>query len=173
VLGAKDLFLGGVVDVEKILVRGERLPTWKEVGLAAVDVTIVVGGVGAISKAARVGGRTAAEKSTARLMAEGAYGAISGMVKTGERIAPVAFVYVALTRPDVIASAGGWIAEQFGIYRFVGIFVVYLIGISLVLQFLRPLLWCGRIVLWSSHRLRHISLRPPQRHLRAQATFGP
>src|SRR5215467_11367633 len=32
----KDLVLGGVDDVETILVRGERLPTWKEAGFAAL-----------------------------------------------------------------------------------------------------------------------------------------
>jgi hypothetical protein len=60
--------------------------------------------------------------------------------------APVAFAYVASTRPQLVASAGGWIAEQLGGNRIVGIFAVYLIGIFLVLQFLRPLLWCGRTV---------------------------
>jgi hypothetical protein len=54
-LGLKDLLLGGVGDIETILVRGERLPSWKEVGFAALDVTIVAGGVGAVAKVARVG----------------------------------------------------------------------------------------------------------------------
>jgi hypothetical protein len=189
-LGAKDLLFGGVGDLETILVRGERLPTWKEVGFAALDVTIVAGGVGAVTKAARVGVgaagtiekgtlrvaaaegaaaeknaiRVAAEgvaennairvtaaegaagKNTIRLAAEGAYEAISAVGKTAVLVAPVAFAYVAITRPQLIASAGGWIAEQLGANRLVGIFAVYLIGIFLVLQFLRPLLWCGRIV---------------------------
>jgi hypothetical protein len=146
ILGAKDLLLGGVGDIETILVRGERLPTWKEVGLAALDVTVVAGGVGAAAQAARFGVRTAGvvEKSTVRLAAEGAYEAISAVGKTSVRVAPIAFVYVAITRPQLIASAGGWIAEQFGGNRSVGIFAVYLIGIFLVIQFLRPLLWCGR-----------------------------
>jgi len=148
ILGAKDLLLGGTSDIETILVRGERLPTWKEAGLAALDVTIFAGGVGAVAKAASVGVRTAgvAEKSAIRLAAEGAYEAISVVGKTSVRVAPVAFVYVAVTRPQLIASAGGWVAEQFGVNRFVGIFAVYMVGIFLVLQFLRPLLWCGRII---------------------------
>src|SRR5215470_6050704 len=132
-LGAKDLLLGGVGDLETILVRGERLPTWKEVGFAALDVAIVAGGVGAVAKAAGVGaagtveknalrlaaaeGATAeknairlaaaegaAEKNTVRLAAEGAYEAISTVGKTGVLVAPVAFVYVAVTRPQLIAS---------------------------------------------------------------------
>jgi len=173
-LGLKDLLIGGVGDIETILVRGERLPTWKEVGFAALDVTIVAGGVGAVAKVARLGVGTAevveksavrlaaegaAEKNSIRLAAEGAagnsairvaaegaYEAISAVGKTGVFVAPIAFAYVAMTRPQLIASAGGWVAEQFGANRSVGIFAVYLIGIFLLLQFLRPLFWCGRIV---------------------------
>jgi hypothetical protein len=174
-LGAKDLLFGGVGDIETILVRGERLPTWKEVGFAALDVTVVAGGVGAVAKVARLGVGTAeaVEQSTVRLAAEGAagkntirlaaaegaaetnafrvaaegaYEAISAVGKAGVLVAPVAFAYVAITRPQLIASAGGWVAEQLGVNRLVGIFAVYLIGGFLVLQFLRPFLWCGRIV---------------------------
>jgi hypothetical protein len=172
--GVKDLLLGGVEDIETILVRGERLPTWKEVGFAALDVTVVAGGVGAVAKAARVGigtaeaveksavrvaAENAAETNSVRLAAEGAagnnvirvaaegaYEAIGAVGKTGVLVAPVAFAYLAVTRPQLVASAGGWIAERLGGNRIAGIFVVYLIGIFLVLQFLRPLLWCGRIV---------------------------
>ena len=174
-LGLKDLLFGGVGDIETILVRGERLPTWKDVGFAALDVTIVTGGFGAVAKAARLGVATAetVEKSTVRLAAEGAaekntirlgaaegtaennvirvsaqgvYEAISTVGKTGIFVAPIAFAYVAITRPQLIASAGGWVAEQFGSSRFVGIFAVYLIGTLLVFQFLRPFWWCLRTV---------------------------
>ena len=175
-LGMKDLLLGGVGDIETILVRGERLPSWKEVGFAALDVTIVAGGVGAVAKAARLGVATAetveksavrlgaegaaAEKNTMRLAAaegtvennvirvsaQGAYEAISTVGKTGVFVAPIAFAYVAITRPQLIASAGGWVAEQLGSSRFVGIFAVYLIGTLLLVQFLRPLWWCLRMV---------------------------
>jgi hypothetical protein len=175
-LGMKDLLLGGVGDIETILVRGERLPSWKEVGFAALDVTIVAGGLGAAAKAARLGVATAetaeksavrlgvegaaAEKNTMRLAAaegtaennvirvsaQGAYEAISTVGKTGMFVAPIAFAYVAITRPQLIASAGGWVAEQLGSNRFVGIFAVYLIGTFLILQFLRPLWWCVRTV---------------------------
>jgi hypothetical protein len=175
-LGMKDLLLGGVGDIETILVRGERLPSWKEVGFAALDVTIVAGGLGAAAKAARLGVATAetveksavrlgaegavAEKNTVRLAAaegtaennvirvsaQGAYEAISTVGKTGIFVAPIAFAYVAITRPQLIASAGGWVAEQLGSNRLVGIFAVYLIGTLLVLQLLRPLWWCVRTV---------------------------
>jgi len=172
--GLKDLLLGGVDDIETVLVRGERLPTWKEVGFAALDVTVIAGGVGAIANASRLGidaaeavekstvrlaAEDAAEKSSVRLAAEGAAGSnairvaaegafetIVAVGKTGAIVAPVAFAYLAITRPQLVASAGGWIAEQLGGNRIIGIFAVYLIGVFLVLQFLRPLLWCGRAV---------------------------
>jgi hypothetical protein len=75
-LGVKDLLLGSVEDIETILVRGERLPTWKEVGFAALDVTIIAGGVGAAAKAARfgIGAAETVEKSAARAAAEGVAG---------------------------------------------------------------------------------------------------
>jgi hypothetical protein len=174
-LGLKDLLVGGVEDIETILVRGERLPSWKEVGFAALDVTIVAGGIGAVANAARLGVGTVEtiEKSTVRLAAEGAaekntvrlaaaegtaennvirvsaggaYEAITNVGKTGIFLAPIAFAYVAITRPQLIASAGGWVAEQFGSNRFVGVFAVYLIGTLLVLHFFRPLWWCLRTV---------------------------
>ena len=209
-LGAKDLLFGGVEDVETILVRGERLPTWKEVGFAALDVTIVAGGVGAAAKAARLGVGAAetveksavrvaaegaaeknairlaaaegvaessairaaaggAEKNAFRLAAEGAYEAISAVGKTAVVAAPIAFAYVAITRPQLIASAGGWIAEQLGGNRLVGIFAVYLIGIFLILQFLRPLLWCGRIVGTPIFRLARYAYGRPTRRLARSA----
>jgi len=178
--GLKNLVLGGVDDIETILVRGERLPTWKEVGFAALDVTIIAGSVGAIAKATRFGIGTAeavekgairltaenVEKNSLRLAAEGAagnnvfrvaaegaYETISTVGKTGAMVAPVAVAYLAVTRPQLVASAGGWVAEKLGANRIAGIFAVYLIGLLLVLHFLRPLLWCGRAVGKPSWRL--------------------
>jgi hypothetical protein len=180
--GLKNLVLGGVDDIEKILVRGERLPTWEEVGFAALDVTVIAGSVGALAKVARLGVGTAeaveagavrvaaenvVEKSSIRLAAEGAaesaaeraagnsvirvaavgaYDAIAAVGKTGAIVAPVAVAYLAITRPQLVASAGGWIAEQLGGNRIAGMFAVYLIGVFFVLQVLRPFLWCTRAV---------------------------
>jgi hypothetical protein len=87
-----------------------------------------------------------AENNVIRVSAEGVYAAISTVGKTGIFVAQIAFAYVAMTRPQLIASAGGWVAEQFGSNRFVGIFAVYLVGTLLVFQFLRPLSWCVRTV---------------------------
>jgi hypothetical protein len=168
VLGLKEFFFGGVADIETILVRGERLPSWKEAGFATLDVAIVSGVVGAVTRVARLGVGTAeavgntsirlaaegaAKRTTIRLAAEGAYEAISGVGKAGLLVGPAAFLYVAVTRPQLIASAGGWLAEQFGGNRLVGIFAVYLIGVLLALQLLRPLLWCAQIVARALSRL--------------------
>ncbi len=46
-LGAKNLVLGGVSDLEGVITRGERLPTWGEMGWATFDAVILVGGIGA------------------------------------------------------------------------------------------------------------------------------
>jgi hypothetical protein len=93
--GVKNVLLGGVDDIETVLVRGERLPSWKEVGFAALDVTIIAGGIGAVAKVARlgIGGAAAAEESAAvtaeataesssvQLAAEGATDAAEGVAK--------------------------------------------------------------------------------------------
>jgi hypothetical protein len=169
-LGVKEFLFGGIGQLETILVRGERLPTWKEVGLAALDVAIFAGGVGGVAKAVRVG--AVVEKSTARLTIEGAYEAISVVGKTTGRAAPIAFVYVVFTRPELIASAGGWVAEQFGIPRFVGIFAVYLIGILLVLRLLRALVSCCRLGGLAFGCPRHIWRDFRRRSLPPQAAFA-
>jgi hypothetical protein len=147
ILEAKQFLLGGVGDVEKVLVRGERRPTWKEAGLAGLDAIIIVGGVGAITKVARAGGDAAAEEeSTGLLMAEGAYETVGVVGRTVVRIAPYAFLYVLVTRPTLILSLGGSVAEQFGINRYVGIFAVSFMGMLLAFQLLRPLIWCAQAV---------------------------
>jgi hypothetical protein len=42
-LGAKNIVFGGVSDLEGVIARGERLPSWGEMGWAAFDAVIVVG----------------------------------------------------------------------------------------------------------------------------------
>jgi hypothetical protein len=175
ILEGKQLFLGGVGDIERVLVRGERLPTWKEVGLAGLDATIIVGGVGAIAKLARAGGDAIVEKSAGRLMAEGGYEAVSVVSKTAARIAPYApyaVLYVLVTRPTLILSLGGWVAERFGIDRYVGIFAVSFIGILLALELLRPLIWCGQVVGRSFGSLRGLLVRRPQQRSCSQLSVS-
>src|SRR3989338_6639484 len=38
---AKNLLVGGIADVERVLVRCERLPNWQEVGMAELNVAII------------------------------------------------------------------------------------------------------------------------------------
>ncbi len=149
ILEVKHFFLGGVEDFEKILVRGERLPTWGEASLAALDATVVVGAVGAFAKVARVGREALVEKNVGQVMLEGAYGTVSVVARTGWRIAPCALLYVAVTHPKLILSLGGWVAEQLGFNRIVGIFAVCFVGMLLALKLLAPLVRCGRALVGS------------------------
>ena len=142
-LEAKQFFLGSAGDLETVLVRGERLPTWKETSLALLDATVVVGGVGAFAKVARVGREALAEKSVGRVAIEGAYKTVRVAGKTGWVIAPYAVAYVAITRPTLILSFGGWAAEQVGLNRMVGIFFVALVGMWAVFKLLSPVIRCG------------------------------
>ena len=143
-LGTKDLFLGGFFDIEKILVRGERLPTQAEVGGAAIDVVLVAGGVGVLAKAARVGIGGVVEKGAFRFSVGAAFETVGAVGRIGRKFGPWALGYVAITRPGLLASAGGWVAEQLGLPWWLGVFAVYFFGIQIAFFLLWPLLWCGR-----------------------------
>jgi hypothetical protein len=52
-LAAKNIAFGGISDLEQVLARGERLPSWNEVGWASVDAVMVVGGLGFAAKSLR------------------------------------------------------------------------------------------------------------------------
>ena len=140
VLGAKYFLAGGISDVEKVMVRGERWPTWKEAGSAVLDVAIVFGGASAATKVARAD--DLAEKSTARLFVEGAYKPIGTVGKAGLYGAPVVLAYLALTDPKLIFALGGRIAELLGYDRYVGILAVCFIGVFAVIQLFWPLVRC-------------------------------
>ena len=146
--GAKDFFLGGAFNLEKILVRGERLPTLMELGEAGVDAVIVAGALKGLAKASHLGSVKLAGKGSLR----SAYDALGTIGRTGRKAGPYALAYIALTQPDLLASAGGWIAEQFGLPRIVGLFVVYAVGLFLLIQFFVTPLVLGWIAL-SSYRL--------------------
>jgi hypothetical protein len=143
-LEAKQFLLGGVGDVETVLVRGERLPTWKEAGLAALDVTVVAGGAGALAKVVRVGRDALVERGAGRLAIEGAYETIGAVGRTGWRVAPYALAYVVVTRPTLILSLGGWVAEQSGLNPRVGIFAIAFVGMLVMRRLLIPLIRCVR-----------------------------
>ena len=154
-LGAKNLMLGGVSDLESVIARGERLPTWSEMGWAAVDTAIVVGGIGAVAKTVQVarGSATVAMRGTARVVhlraaGEGAARSLATVGKAAGMAAAVAVPYVAITRPHLVASAGGWLAEQAGLPGWVGVFAAYaalcLALATLARVLLGPILWALR-----------------------------
>ncbi len=172
VLGAKNILLGGISDLESVLARGERLPTWGEMGWAAFDGLIVAGGVGATAKALRVSrapiaaaGRgtvkathlSAAGRSAARSLAT--VGRAAGVA------AIVAIPYVVVTRPHLVAAAGGWLAEQAGLPAWLGVFAAYALLCLIVATLLRlvlgPFAWTIqallRCVSWIAGRVRRCS----------------
>lgn len=156
-LGAKNIVFGGVSELEGVITRGERLPSWSEVGWAAFDAVIVVGGVGAAAKALRVArapvavaGRGTLRIAHLRASGRGAVQSLSAVGTAAGVAAVVALPYVAITRPHLLTNAAGWIAEQAGFPSWLGAFAAYLL-FCLVLAFLLrlvlgPLVWTLRIL---------------------------
>lgn len=131
-LGAKNLVLGGVSDLEAVVARGERLPSWSEVGWAALDAVIVVGGVGAVAKTLRaarvptaVAARGTARMAYLRTAGRGAAQSLAAVGRAAGVAAAVALPYVAITRPHLVAGAAGWLAEQAGLPAWTGVFTAY------------------------------------------------
>lgn len=157
-LGAKNIVFGGVSDLEAVIARGERLPTWGEMGWAALDAAIVVGGAGAAVKtlrAAKTPAMAAARATPVAYLRTAGKGAAESLVAVGKAAgvaAAVAIPYVAVTRPGLFASAGGWLAEQAGLPGWLGAFAAYAV-LCLVLAWLvrivlRPVAWLMRPALW-------------------------
>jgi hypothetical protein len=145
-----ELFTGGITDLEVAILRGEK-PTWKQVGFAVLDVTIVLGGASVVVnslKAAKVAGRgIALARVGAAVRTVVTVGKATG--KAALVAAPVAFAYMALNHPGMLASGAGWIAEHWlgAEWRWVGVLVLALVVatcimsvLELVYKFLRLLL---------------------------------
>lgn len=161
--GVKNLVFGGASDLEAVIARGERLPTWGEMGWAAVDAAIVVGGIGAATRAVRVARvpATVSARGTSRAIhlraaGQGAVRSLATVGKAAGVAAIVAIPYVAITRPHLVAGAGGWLAEQAGLPGWLGVFGVYallcLALVALLRIVLRPVMWTtlmiGRALGW-------------------------
>ena len=122
---ATDLFTSGITDLEAAMVRGEKV-TWKQVGWASLDATVVLGGASVLIKSLQTAklaktGAAAAKAGTA-FRTIGTIGKIAA-VSTGT-VAAVAII----SNPSLIAAAAGWIAEHvFGLPKWVGVFVLTLI----------------------------------------------
>jgi len=163
-LESKEFFFGGIENLEKTIVRGERSPTWKELGNAAIDTTIIVGGAGALGKIsvfgkeARIGG-AALEEGSAPLLLEGTYDAIATATKTTLLVGSIAIPVLVIARPSLLVPAGGWIAEQLGYNRTIGIFVASFIILLTVIAIAFPLITFMLLVVRPSVRLGLILLR--------------
>lgn len=148
VLGIKNLLLGGIQKLETVWTRGGS-PTWKDYGGAALDVAVVAGGIGLLSKEARVA-ESAAEESSPGLVAADATVVLRqvGEIAIGP-IGGAAVLYVVLTHPLLVASAVGWGAERLGLNGPLCTFFAYLLLFQFLYWMLRPLLWC----IWQPVRL--------------------
>ncbi|NMG37805.1 hypothetical protein GRZ55_00965 [Chelativorans sp. ZYF759] len=150
-LGAKNVVFGGISDLESVIARGERLPTWSEVGWAAFDAVVVVGGIGAAAKALQVArAPIAASRGTLRIAhlraaGRGAVRSLSAVGTAAGVAAVVALPYVAITRPHLLTSAAGWVAEQAGLPAWLGAFAAYFVLCLIVFLLLKlvlsPLTW--------------------------------
>jgi hypothetical protein len=148
VLGIKNLFLGGIQQLETVWVRGET-PTWKDYGGAALDVAVVAGGIGLLSREASVA-ESAAEESSPGLLAADATAVLRqvGTIALGP-VGGAAVLYVVLTHPILVASAVGWGAERLGLNGPLCIFFAYLLLFQFLFWLFRPLFRC----IWQPIRL--------------------
>lgn len=146
-LGAKNLLFGGMTDVERVLARGERLPSWSEIGWAALDAAILVGGVGAATKTlraarlpAQAAGRVTARAATLRAAGAGVTRSLVAVGRAAGVTAALALPYVAITRPHLVSSAAGWLAERAGLPVWSGVLTVWLAIAALLAAIVRWML---------------------------------
>ena len=151
----KELFLGGVSQLERVLVRGERWPSFGEIGFAVLDVAVATGGMSAITSLSVAAPATEDLAATrfGRLTAleAGSEAVGSSAMTLGRKIVPTAAVagvlYLAITHPHVVTEAGEWIAKRAGLPAWVGAFVVWLLLIGPVTVLLLPLILAGKITM--------------------------
>lgn len=154
ILGAKNLFLGGILNVEAVWVRGERPLTWRDFGGATVDVAPMVGGISLLAKEAR-----AINRASSRLIAGNAYRTLKTVAVTAMGpVGNLAILYVLVKHPLLLGSAVGWVAEQLGLNPTVCIFFAYFLLFRMLLWISRPMLW----LIWQSIRLA-VRLLPVQK----------
>jgi hypothetical protein len=152
-LGVQDFFTGGIQHLETVYVRGEQSLTFGDFGGAALDVAVVFGGVGALAKEVRAADFAVGGRSTAKVLAVNAYRTVRTVGGASWSLGGIGFLYVLAARPSLVASGGGWIADQLGYDRRLGIFAVYFLGTAILLQFLWPLIWCASVIVKVVRRL--------------------
>jgi hypothetical protein len=149
----KELFFGGVSQLERVLVRGERWPTFGEIGSAALDVAIVAGGISAVTEL-RVAGEAAEDARAAtrfgRLSALQVSGEAIGnsALAVGRKVVPAAAVvgvaYLAVSHPHIVTGAGQWLAERAGMPPWVGAFGLWLVLLVPIMMMISPLVFATR-----------------------------
>jgi len=152
----KELFLGGVSQLERVLVRGERWPSFGEIGLAALDVAVVAGGISAITKL-RVAGEAAEDARAATRFGRvtalevGSEAIGSSALTIGKKVLPAAAVlgvaYLAVTHPHIVTGAGQWIAEKAGISPWVGGFAIWFVLLVPIMILLAPLAFAAKMTM--------------------------
>jgi hypothetical protein len=149
----KEIFLGGVSQLERVLVRGERWPSFGEIGSAVLDVAVATGSVSALTSL-RAAGPAAEDLASTRLgrltaLEVGSEAVGNSAMTLGRKILPTAAVagvlYLALTHPHVVTEAGEWIAERAGLPSWVGAFVVWMILIVPIAVLMLPVVLVANI----------------------------
>lgn len=152
----KEFLLGGVTQLEHVLIRGERRPNLGEVGSALLDVAVVAGGITTITRL-RIAGSMAEDARVAsrfgRLTALEVGGEAVGKsaMTLGRIVLPSAAVlgvmYLAVTHPRIVTGAGQWLAEKAGLAPWVGAFGMWLVLIIPILVLISPVVFAGRMTM--------------------------
>lgn len=150
----KELFLGGVSQLERVLVRGERWPTFGEVGYAVLDVAAIAGGISAITRLRAAGAvaedaRAATKFGRLTALEVGSEAIGSSALSLGRKVLPTAavagVVYLAVTHPHIVTGAGEWIAEKAGMPPWVGAFALWLVLLIPIMMLVSPFAFAGRM----------------------------
>jgi hypothetical protein len=165
---SKGFLFGGILRLERVIARGERWPTFGEIGFAALDVAVVAGGIAALSRlrhAATVAQGTAATRfgrvSKLRVAAPAAAGSF---LAAGRKLVPVVAaagaVYIAVRHPSLVTGAGRWLAEQANLSPWLGAFGVWALLLTPIAFLLWPLFFVTRVTtraaLRTAQLVRHL-----------------
>lgn len=137
---ATELFTGGITDLEAAMIRGEKV-TWKQVAHAALDATVIIGGVSIVAKTLK--GAKVAHKGAGIAKIGSAFGTVKTVVKTVATVGAVSTAALVAYNPSLMISAAGWIGEMITGYAWVGVAVLAMIvasAIMTILEFLYRLL---------------------------------
>jgi hypothetical protein len=131
-----NFFTGNTKDFERIYVRAERMPTWRDYGKVAIDAAVVFGAVGIVAKglkpvaaATRIG--TATKVGTQSL---GVMGMVGRSLKLGTvlKVGAVATIGATIYNPRFTIGVLKSIAEKSGVNPQLFLFGFYAFLISLI-----------------------------------------